>query len=1129
MTRSSAFQHPWLSALFCTALALFVGLNGGRPAFGADEPTRTFDIPASSAEKSLKLFSSQSGKEVLFATATTSSIRTPAVRGSYTPHVALEKLLAGTGLIAIQDEASGTLTISRDPNAPGMAPKTNGDHPEHQGTGTVEGRILNSSNGSFLNNARVGVVGSSLETRTDRDGFYRLTQVPAGRVTLTTRFVGMTSASAVIDVSPGVTSSRDFQMALLTDTRREEDVIQLEAFDVAEKQLSAQAMALQEQKDAVNVKNVIAFDEFGDLGEGNIAEYLKYVPGIDTAYNPQNPVNASIRGMPPSGTLITLDGASTATTNVGISRNYDFSVWGTANIERMEINKTPTPDLPANAVGGSINIVSKTGFSAPRPSLKYNVFFTDSALEGLGHYDPTFKKVPGQNDVVTQRKVQPSYSLYYSNPLNEKIAFTLGASYSARLIDQILFNPTWDIVRMVHTSNSVNTVRNYTRRQAYSGSLDWRVSSNDLLTVSLQRNVQDGYSSGSSFAFNLGAGNTGDRDFAQGAATGVGTTNRNYTVNRQERTVDVYSVNYKHNGPEWKLTGMLTYSEGTYKASPNNEFFTGVATTNSLHGNLILRMDGLHAIHEIRNPVYTATTRAGEPVDIFQGNTLSITQTTAVTNIRDNNALNVGFNAEREFNWAIPVRLKSGFLIDRTERVLTGDTITYAFNPPGGADGRAVTNYDVLANNYAGYTLLRDIQGTPQRVVHVSTQKVYELFRQNPTWFTSNEASRYTNWANNNREIEETISAAFLRGDVRFVDNRLLVVAGVRFERTDDKGAGPRNDISAIYQKNPDGTLARTSTGALIPLTTDALGQARLRYTALGTTTDKSYDGFFPSMNSSFEIRKDLIVRAAYARTIGRPELAEIIPGSTVADPNATDATRTITVNNAALKPWYAHNFDLTLEAYGIKGGSSSISLFQKDVTGFFAETSAPATRELIESYGLSWDEVYSTYTVVSKRNAGAASIRGIELAHRQSLLFLPGWGKRIQIFANLTKMEASGADADSFNFSPLRYNWGIGYYGRKFIFNLNGAHGDDLKQTLENVSASIPPGTYTYRLDYPRYDVSCEYNFSKRLGIYANVRNITGSGTRYYAYNSSTPDYATPDQFQYAGALITLGIKGEW
>ena len=88
--------------------------------------------------------------------------------------------------------------------------------------------------------------------------------------------------------------------------------------------------------------------------------------------------------------------------------------------------KPALADLPANAVGGSINIVSKTGFSASRPSLKYNFYLTDNALEGLSHYRPTFNKVAGQNDIVTQRRVQPSYSLYYSNPINEKVAITLG-------------------------------------------------------------------------------------------------------------------------------------------------------------------------------------------------------------------------------------------------------------------------------------------------------------------------------------------------------------------------------------------------------------------------------------------------------------------------------------------------------------------------------------------------------------------------------------------------------------------------------------------------------------------------------------------------------------------------------
>ena len=100
---------------------------------GAAEPgVRSFDIPAGPAEQALKAYSAQSGQEVLFATATTSKVRTNPVRGNYSPDEALGQLLKGTGLMFTRDAASGTLSITRDPNGsraavlPAARPADNG-------------------------------------------------------------------------------------------------------------------------------------------------------------------------------------------------------------------------------------------------------------------------------------------------------------------------------------------------------------------------------------------------------------------------------------------------------------------------------------------------------------------------------------------------------------------------------------------------------------------------------------------------------------------------------------------------------------------------------------------------------------------------------------------------------------------------------------------------------------------------------------------------------------------------------------------------------------------------------------------------------------------------------------------
>src|SRR5688572_1772468 len=80
---------------------------------------KAFELPADAAEKSLRLFSAQSGLPVLFPTEVTRGVRTHPVSGEFTPREALNRMLAGTVLVAVQDEKTGSLTVKRD-NGPNV-------------------------------------------------------------------------------------------------------------------------------------------------------------------------------------------------------------------------------------------------------------------------------------------------------------------------------------------------------------------------------------------------------------------------------------------------------------------------------------------------------------------------------------------------------------------------------------------------------------------------------------------------------------------------------------------------------------------------------------------------------------------------------------------------------------------------------------------------------------------------------------------------------------------------------------------------------------------------------------------------------------------------------------------------
>ncbi len=85
---------------------------------------RSFDIPAGRAEVTLKAFAEQSGTQFFFSADKVRGVRTPALKGEFAAREALDRMLAGTGLVVVQDEKSGALSVRRDvhPNAPRAAP-----------------------------------------------------------------------------------------------------------------------------------------------------------------------------------------------------------------------------------------------------------------------------------------------------------------------------------------------------------------------------------------------------------------------------------------------------------------------------------------------------------------------------------------------------------------------------------------------------------------------------------------------------------------------------------------------------------------------------------------------------------------------------------------------------------------------------------------------------------------------------------------------------------------------------------------------------------------------------------------------------------------------------------------------
>ncbi len=219
-----------------------------------------------------------------------------------------------------------------------------------QGSGTVTGRILSASSGQYLEGAEVSIEGSAIHGPAGRDGTYILIGVPAGSQVVVATYPGQDSANAKVDVKAGETATASISLG--------QEVIQLERFVVrGAKEGMAQAVAL--QKVSIQSKLVAAADQFGEVSEGNIGEYLKFLPGVTVDYNVNDARGISLRGLSTAFTIVGVDGTPMAGgSSVDDTRRFEFEQVAMNNVETTELFKTVTPDIPATSTGGFVN----TGF-----------------------------------------------------------------------------------------------------------------------------------------------------------------------------------------------------------------------------------------------------------------------------------------------------------------------------------------------------------------------------------------------------------------------------------------------------------------------------------------------------------------------------------------------------------------------------------------------------------------------------------------------------------------------------------------------------------------------------------------------------------------------------------------------
>ena len=271
-----------------------------------------------------------------------------------------------------------------------------------------------------------------------------------------------------------------------------------------------------------------------------------------------------------------------------------------------------------------------------------------------------------------------------------------------------------------------------------------------------------------------------------------------------------------------------------------------------------------------------------------------------------------------------------------------------------------------------------------------------------------------------------------------------------------------------------------------------------------------------------YQFTRNLQLRLSYSENIGRPNIGQLIPRTTV-----IDETQRVTTSNPSLEPQWAKNFDLSGEYYFEPAGLLTFGVFQKNIRKFIYTSSATIIGSGQDN---GFDGEYAGYALTTQYNGGYAKVKGLEIGYNQQFTFLPGWLKGFGAFANATWMNAEGnygagnaialvPNPRIAGFNPFIANVGVSYIQNRL--NLRASFNYRHKYL---VGFNANESRATYAAARPTLDLKTLYNVNRRLSLYLDVVNVLmePDRERLYGYDRPQTIHLMRQQF-FFGANVRL------
>lgn len=864
-------------------------------------------------------------------------------------------------------------------------------------------------------------------------------------------------AASILPVQAAIAQDSD-------ETQSEENVIV-----VTGSILQSLQSSVEQKRAAVNVTDVASADDVGRFPDENIAAALTRLPGVAVQRDQGQARYIQVRGAPNRWTSVSIDGIpQTGTDEGGAGRAYRFDAVPAVILSQLRVNKSLTPDLTAEAVTANVDLVTYSALGSDGLTVSGDVGYGFMDLGGgeqrqgalrLGYATDTLGIVIGGSHYKRRQLTDNREFGYSISPNDGELA------------------PTDFDIRQYILDRETNGLYGNVEFEPVAGQKFFARAIYTEFKDDEQRNQYQ-------FELDESLGRVERNPTAAAAEVAAGRLTRTATTGD---LIDVpvdgafNDAEYRNRNLILSLGGELEFDSwgvnftAGYTNTENTTDLPLTLTTTGRPNNVSLTYDrtdpNLPIITGLFSTVYdpvTGVASRGAPIDAFDQSSFNgfnfilpiITRT-------ESDAYTAKLDIYKEWD---SFTVRTGALFQ--QRDIAGNIFNDAGIVPLAAIGQDANDYVTNEPWDTNFPLGINFTYTDNEQLNLDQQAALaaadiDLFALNP--------------ATDFFDQEETIIAPYIRGD--FDLGNLQIVAGLRAEYYETTTSGT-SDIG----------------GTLTPL----------------SFTQDFFD-LFPSVNATFELTPDLLLRVGGMRGTARPAYAAIRIGSSVDDVNEV-----ISAGNPGLRPEYTWGLDGSLEYYLPTNGIISVAVFHRWVQDVLFTSTGVVGSDAFNSNGVD----RSGYELSADFNGDDGTVTGVEFNIEHQFTFLPGALGGFGVQGNLTFLDGEFDATDNTGtvitssfpgLSDTIVNASLFY--EKYGISARVSY--QWRSEYLDTVGGLGIGEGESRGSYENLDVTLRYQINENFSVYADLANLTDE---IYTAFDGTSDF--PVEVEQIGARYLFGLR---